>query len=669
MSRRPTRLTLLALGIALPTALLGVGWFTASLRERGMKAAAQRQRLVHSAEAIRAAVDESLEDLRRREDARPFYLYNHYYSPPELLALNDPIAVSPLAAAPDDRRVRGYFQVDPAAEGAGHTVRTPYEPIPETTRAADKNDDRGVAPSPPGSPQARAAELYALVMRDGFSDIRAQSFGDAGAAPGRMPPSPVEAPPDTLIAQAVPQQAPLTTSLNAWGNIQQQDIVEAQKGDLLANERVQKRGRQAPQTSRNSVSWGELEQQQLQQRKQVQQTNNKRPAQQQAAAPPKTRPDPPEVAPGPAQVVDYTPMRFAEVDGAPLLYRVVSHAGTGSVQGVVLDRVYIEQTWLPALLERHLADEDDQALRPSITRDAGTCALALPISTKLPELMLCYPSGADEVAGLDTSLLLQTGALLGLLAVIATAGFTINRASREAEELAAQRAAFVSAVSHELRTPLTTVRMHAEMLREGLVSPERRARVHDELTRETVRLTRLIDNVLTVSRLEAGRHALELAEGELSSQVERVVESQRDRVERAGFELIVRVPEEPVIARYDAQAIEQIVINLIDNALKYAGGDDARARELAVELTRAGAGVAELHVRDRGPGIPDSARRRVFERFFRVKRPEDSHLPGTGLGLSLVHDLARAHGGDARVGARPGGGADFCITLPCEPAA
>ena len=98
MNRRPARLTLLALGIALPTVLLGAGWSTGSLRERAMQAAAQRQRLQRSASAIRAAVDESLEDLRRRENARPFYLYNHYYSPPELLALNDPIAVSPLAS-------------------------------------------------------------------------------------------------------------------------------------------------------------------------------------------------------------------------------------------------------------------------------------------------------------------------------------------------------------------------------------------------------------------------------------------------------------------------------------------------------------------------------------------------------------------------------------------
>ncbi|MCB9754336.1 MAG: HAMP domain-containing histidine kinase [Myxococcales bacterium] len=683
MNRRPARLTLLALGIALPTVLLGAGWFTASLRERAMQAAAQRQRLQRSAAAIRAAVDESLEDLRRRENARPFYLYNHYYSPPELLALNDPIAVSPLAAAPDDRRVRGYFQVDPGVDGDGYTIRTPYTPH----EAAPTDEATRGEELPAGTPAARASEMLALVTRESFADIRGLSFGDAGSAPGRMPSLTDER---TLVAQAV-QQAPLTTNLNQWSNYQQQDIVEAQRGDPLASARVQQRGRQAPVTSRNELSWGELEQQQVKQRAAPQSSygsssSNRRDdaAREQPVGEPETqddgnpysgnafldaqiklpaqalRPEPPSVAPGPAQVVDYTPMRFTDVGGVPVLVRVVSHAGTGSVQGVILDGDYIERDWLPALLERHALEDDGPA--PTLTRAPEGCALALPISANLPGLQLCYAEDAAARDGHDTSLALQTGILLGLLSVIATAGVAINRASRRAEELAAQRAAFVSAVSHELRTPLTTVRMHAEMLREGLVAPERRARVHEELTRESVRLSRLIDNVLTVSRLEAGRHTLERSEGDLAAFMERVAEGQQSRIERAGFELRVRVPDAPLMSCFDGQAVEQIIVNLVDNALKYA--QDADHPEIELEARAGPRDAIELHVRDRGPGIPESARARVFDRFFRVQRPEDAHLPGTGLGLALVRDLARAHGGEARVDARPGGGADFCVTLP-----
>src|SRR5690349_10285791 len=112
----------LVLGVAVPVLLLGLGWLASSLRERAALEREQRALLTRTAAVARGAVDESLEELRRREDARPFYLYNHYYTPPDVFALSDPVAISPLAGVPDDPRIVGYFQVDP-----GGAVRTPYE--------------------------------------------------------------------------------------------------------------------------------------------------------------------------------------------------------------------------------------------------------------------------------------------------------------------------------------------------------------------------------------------------------------------------------------------------------------------------------------------------------------------------------------------------------------
>ena len=104
----------MVVGIALPTVLLGVGWLMASLGEREALIREQEQALARTADAVRGAVDESLEELRRREDRRPFYLYTPFYSPPpeEVIALNDPLVASPLAGDPDDIRILGYFQVD-----------------------------------------------------------------------------------------------------------------------------------------------------------------------------------------------------------------------------------------------------------------------------------------------------------------------------------------------------------------------------------------------------------------------------------------------------------------------------------------------------------------------------------------------------------------------------
>jgi signal transduction histidine kinase len=151
---------------------------------------------------------------------------------------------------------------------------------------------------------------------------------------------------------------------------------------------------------------------------------------------------------------------------------------------------------------------------------------------------------------------------------------------------------------------------------------------------------------------------------DLGAHVAQVVASQRAHAERRGFGLEVRVPDDAIELPFDAAAIEQIVTNAIDNALKYAARSEPKRIE--VSLARAaheGRPGVELRVRDHGPGIEPTERERVFEQFHRVERQETQHQPGTGLGLALVRDLARAHGGHARVlAASPG--AIIAVWLP-----
>ena len=153
MSRRTW---LILLGVAVPTLLLGTGWLAASMRERDTLERQELARLERTAGAIRSVVDESLEELRAREDERPFYLYNHYYSPPDVLAVSDPVAVSPLAHEPADPRVVGYFQVEP-----GGAVRTPYGPEP---------DD---------APSERAERVLAVARSDALAQVRALAGDEA----------------------------------------------------------------------------------------------------------------------------------------------------------------------------------------------------------------------------------------------------------------------------------------------------------------------------------------------------------------------------------------------------------------------------------------------------------------------------------------------------------
>lgn len=620
------RLVALGLGVALPTVLLAVGWLLASLREHDAlvreHAAARRQ----AADRIAAAVREGLEELRRREDARPFYLYNHFYSPPEVLAVGDAVAVSPLAADPDDPRVVGYFQVDP-----GDRVRTPYP--------ADEHD--------PGPERAR--RIAAVVASAPLAPLRALSFGSKAAT--------------VLLAMAekpAPPQAPLITNYGSLGNQVYNDLAQAQAGDEDANLRVQKR--QIPITSRKQVSWDAIQSAQNRHVPEAQ-AADAAPVFQQIAAN-NAEPQPQQLPPqqpaasesaattATAAEVDYTPMAYLSLGDQLVLQRVVSQQGTGSVQGVLLDRDYLVGTWLPAVLERHAADG------AHVVTDAARCPDPHPLSEPLADVALCFPASAAP----PFDLAFQAGSLLGLILVVGIGVVAVARAARRADELSAQKTAFVSAVSHELRTPLTTLRMHAEMLQEGLVAPASVPTFHDDLVRESVRLSRLVENVLAVSQLEEGRRVLELRTGDLATELQNIVDGQARHVASKGFPPVeLTLPDDPVPVRFDRQAIDQIVVNLLDNALKYAA--DGPDRSLAVTLELA-PDRAVIHVLDRGPGIPEPERERVWGRFVRVHRESTAHTPGTGLGLSLVRDLARAHGGGARVTARPGGGADFEVWIP-----
>ena len=615
------RLLALSLGVAAPAVLLGAGWLYATVRERAAIVREQEALLSRSAAVVRGVVDESLEELREREDARPFYLYNHYYSPPDVLAVNDPVAVSPLAKRPDDERLVGWFQVEP-----GGTVRTPHADGPQAARVLE------------------IARSSALV------EVRAIA-GD-GAAPV------------TLLDGA--PSGPLTVSLSQWGDRVAEDIQLAQAGSAEASYRVQQRGRSAPITNRNTIDW-ELAQQQQAMPREAPPREEPRPAPEprsprrgaaRVTFDLRPAPDPrpvPAAAQQSLEEVDYTPMAFFEARAVVALHRIVSHEGTGVVQVALLDRAHLVERWIPEIVRRHAPTD----VVPTVieTGTPADCAVRAPASELLTGIDLCVPAAPlrAATASIDRDLTIQASVLGVLLLAILLAVAAIHRATTRAEQLARERAAFVSAVSHELRTPLTTLRMHAEMLQDGLVSDARRPTVYADLVTESARLARLVENVLELSRLEEGRRPMQIREGRLGIYVSDLGEGLRRYIEQKGFTLRLVVPDTPVRASYDAQAVEQIVTNLVDNAIKYAASHEPREIELAVGLEGA---FAFIDVRDRGPGIPESERERVFERFHRVDRPEHAHAPGTGIGLSLVRDFARSMGGDATVLGREEDGAE-----------
>ncbi|MGD0058076.1 MAG: HAMP domain-containing sensor histidine kinase [Verrucomicrobiia bacterium] len=227
------------------------------------------------------------------------------------------------------------------------------------------------------------------------------------------------------------------------------------------------------------------------------------------------------------------------------------------------------------------------------------------------------------------------------------------------ERLARQRSQFAASAAHELRTPLAGLRMYSEMLADGLGDPTRTRDYANRVAEEAARLGRVVSNVLGFSRLERGALNVRPVPGDLAAVVRECLERQRPALEAAGARIELSIPDQFPEARFDRDAIAEIIQNLVDNAEKYSR--TARDREIHVALSPADRSVA-LSVRDHGPGIPADAREKLFRPFARGNR--DDAPAGLGLGLVLVKGLAEAHGGRVTYADAPGGGALFTVLLP-----
>lgn len=254
--------------------------------------------------------------------------------------------------------------------------------------------------------------------------------------------------------------------------------------------------------------------------------------------------------------------------------------------------------------------------------------------------------------------------IVGIAALIAIAGVAIVvMASVKEQRLAALKSDFVANVSHELKTPLSLVRMFGEMLLSGRIqSDEKRRQYLTIIVAESERLTALIENVLDFAKVERGKAAYEFAPAHLGEVVARAVEIYRYRAEREGMEVHLAVADGLPLASLDARAFELAVINLLDNALKYAK-DGGR---VDVSVARAGRWVT-VRVADRGPGIEAEEQGRIFERFVRGRHAGETRARGSGIGLALVKHIAESHGGRVRVESpvtEDGKGSAFEISVP-----
>jgi signal transduction histidine kinase len=292
----------------------------------------------------------------------------------------------------------------------------------------------------------------------------------------------------------------------------------------------------------------------------------------------------------------------------------------------------------------------------------GAAAIALAIAAfvaawlarRMTDPLAAMESTARSIAGGDLSARVDTTHVRDdELASLANA---INAMASDLDVARGHERAFLLSVSHDLRTPLTSIRGYAEAIADGTVEGrDNRIRAADVISSESRRLERLVADLLDLARLDAHQFSLHPARVDVRPVV-------RDAVEafgRAAAEIGVELTTEPggeVVATVDAQRLAQIVANLVENALKFA------ATRVTVGV-RAFDDRVELHVDDDGPGISPADLPHVFERLY-TSRTVPGRTLGTGIGLAIVHELARAMGGDARVEAVDGEGTRFVVWFP-----
>lgn len=348
-------------------------------------------------------------------------------------------------------------------------------------------------------------------------------------------------------------------------------------------------------------------------------------------------------------------------DLAPLFERVLLDGPLlpGSADGGPAVPVSLElaDAWGRVLLRRGDPFNPAFGVEKRVTNLAEGIFLGMTLKTSVPA------AAAERlvIGGLPRSRLPVVLGILTLAAALLGAAIVLARRERA---LAALRDDFVSAVSHELRTPLAQIRLFAEtLLLDRTRTPEERRRSLVIIDQEARRLTHLVENTLQFARAERGTVALDLVEDDLSRIVRDAIEAFTPLADARGVRIAAKIPPS-VAARVDSAAVRQILVNLLDNAVKYGPA----GREVLVAL-EPGADSIRLSVEDRGPGIPAADRERIWEKFVRLERDRRAHAGGAGIGLSVVRELASLHGGRVHVEEPPAGGSRFVVEFSLAPPA
>ena len=349
--------------------------------------------------------------------------------------------------------------------------------------------------------------------------------------------------------------------------------------------------------------------------------------------------------------------RYLET-GAPELWRLRSPSGT-----VALFRA----ATLAAQMREAAAAQGLEVTPPGAAVPQGPDAQTIAAGADLPGWQLTLaPAGRnpfEEVASRQMALYLWIGvlAIAGMAVLVLAAARFMRREMR----LARLKTDLVTTVSHELKTPLSSMRLLVEtLLDEERPDPVRTREYLELIARENARLSRLIENFLTFSRMERNRHVFEFGETRPEAVVADALDAVRERFAAPGCRLDAEVAPDLGAMRADHGALVTVLVNLLDNAWKYSPGE----KDVLLRAWPENGSVC-FAVRDRGAGFPQKEAARIFRKFYQIDNRLSRETGGCGLGLSIVDYIVKAHGGRVEVKSRPGEGSTFTVALPARGAA
>jgi two-component system, OmpR family, phosphate regulon sensor histidine kinase PhoR len=348
----------------------------------------------------------------------------------------------------------------------------------------------------------------------------------------------------------------------------------------------------------------------------------------------------------------------------------VTRADSNSFVVLEIDMVYlVQQVFIPEFtpdthrrLYQIVDGEGRFKFGKPFTGASDKYVVSLPFSDTLSDWRLqMMRTDAPRLAAEERGRRLSGWIFIGVSALTLFVGLGVLLFAMRTEKRAnTLKSDFIANVSHELKTPLSLIRMFGELLASGRTKGVESAREYAQIiTRESERLSHLIDNVLDFARLERGKVAYDMKVGDLADVLARGLDVYRYRLVQEAVKLEVDIEPDLPPVRFDENAMTLVLLNLVDNAVKYAPD----GKVLQVSLLRRGESVL-LQVVDSGTGIADDERGRIFERFYRSRNVRGRTVRGSGIGLALVKHIAEAHGGSVEVESVVGKGSTFTVSLP-----